>query len=230
MDYQQSWQNAQSGAATRLQFVRQVYLWLMAGFCVATLGAVAAFLTVSAWSQWVGSSPFLFLMAMLVGLYGSTYLARRTAKIRPLNVFTFGLVAIVFGFIAGMASLATAVQSGMGIVVSALGLTVLSFLSLTIVAFVSKKDFSFLGSFVVVGLMIGIGGSLIAFFFNLPMFSLVISGVIVLASCAKILWDTSAMLRTADFSNPVGFSLSLFVNLYNIFISLLNILGGARRR
>ena len=230
MDYQQSWQGAQSGAVSRLQFVRQVYLWLMIGFGVAMASAFLSFQTASLWAPWVGSSPLLFLVVMLVGLYGSIYLARRTAQLRPLNILTFGLATAIFGFIAGMASLAMAVQSGAGIVVAALGLTVLAFLGLTVVAFVSKRDFSFLGSFVVVGLMIGIGGSLVGYFFHLPLFSLVISGVIVLASSAKILWDTSAMLRTADLSNPVGFSLSLFVNLYNIFISLLNILSGARRR
>lgn len=229
MDYQQSWQGAQSGVSSRLQFVRSVYVWLMAGFGVALLAAMGAFATVATWAPVVQASPGLFLVAMLVGLYGSIYLARRTAQLRPLNILTFALATALFGFIAGMASLATAAQSGMGVVVSALGLTILAFLTLTIVVFVSKKDFSFLGHFVFVGLAIGIGGSLIAYFFNLPMFSLVISGVIVLASCAKVLWDTSAMLRTADFSNPVGFALSLFVNLYNIFISLLNILGGRRR-
>jgi modulator of FtsH protease len=65
-------------------------------------------------------------------------------------------------------------------------------------------------------------------FFNLPLVSVAISCIVVIACSAKILWDTSAMLRTADYSNPVGFALSLFVSLYNIFISLLNILG--RRR
>lgn len=230
MDYQQSWQGASSQAPSRLQFVRSVYLWLMAGFGVAFLAAMGAFASVAIWAPLVQGSRGLFLIAMLVGLYGSIYLARRTAQLRPLNILTFGVATAIFGFIAGMASLATASQSGMEVVISALGLTILAFLTLTIVAFVSKKDFSFLGSFVLVGLVIGIGGTFLSFFFNLPVFSLVMSGVIVLASCAKILWDTSAMLRTADLSNPVGFALSLFVNLYNIFISLLNILGGGRRR
>ncbi|MBS1766722.1 MAG: Bax inhibitor-1 family protein [Acidobacteria bacterium] len=230
MDYQQSWQNAQSGAISRLQFVRQVYLWLMAGFGVALVGAVGAFVTVPFWAPLLQSGGRVFMFALIIGQFAALWIAGRTAQTKPLNIATFGLATGVSGFIAGMVSLMVASQSGMGVVLSALGLTALAFLTLTVVAFVSKKDFSFLRSFVVVGLVIGIGGSFIAFFFNLPVFSLVISGVIVLASSAKILWDTSAMLRTADLSNPVGFALSLFVNLYNIFISLLNILSGGRRR
>src|SRR5690348_14174811 len=170
MDYQQSWQGVSSQAPSRLQFVRSVYLWLMAGFGVALLAAFGAFVTVAAWAPVVQGSPGLFLVAMLIGLYGSTYLARRTAQMRPLNILTYALATAVFGFIAGMMSLAAASQSGMAVLVSAVGLAILAFLALTVVAFVSTKDFSFLAHFVIVGLVIGIGGSFIAYFFNLPMF------------------------------------------------------------
>jgi modulator of FtsH protease len=230
MDYQQSWQGAQSQAQSRLQFVRSVYLWLMAGFGVAFLGAVGSLLALPYWARLLQSGGRIFMFALVIGQFGALMLARRTAQTRPLNVLTYGIATGVSGFLAGMVSIMVAAQSGVGVVFAALGLTALAFLTLTVVAFVSKRDFSFLRNFVIVGLVIGIGGSLIAFFFSLPVFSLVISGVIVLACSAKILWDTSAMLRTADYSNPVGFALSLFVSLYNIFISLLNILGGARRR
>ena len=230
MDYQQSWQGASSQAPSRLQFVRSVYLWLMAGFGVALLGAAASFLTMPYWVPLLQSWGRAFMFAIVIGQFGALMLAGRTAQTRPLNVFTYGAATGISGFLAGMASIMVASQSGPGVVLAAFGLTALAFLTLTSVAFVSKKDFSFLANFVIVGLVIGIGGSFIAFFFHMPAFSLVISGVIVLACSAKILWDTSAMLRTADFSNPVGFALSLFVSLYNIFIALLNILGGGRRR
>jgi modulator of FtsH protease len=230
MDYQQSWQGVSSQAPSRLQFVRSVYLWLMAGFGVALAGALGAFLALPFWGPLLQSWGRAFSFGIFIGQLGALMLASRTAQVRPLNIFTYGIATGISGFIAGMLSLMVAATSGPSVVLAALGLTALAFLTLTTVAFVSKKDFSFLANFVVVGLVIGIGGSLIAFFFNLPMFSLVISGVIVLACCAKILWDTSTMLKTSDFSNPVGFALNLFVSLYNIFISLLNILGGGRRR
>ena len=228
MDYQQSWPNAQSQIEARVQFVRSVYLWLMAGFGVACVGAIASLVTMPLWLPFLQNTGRLGFFALIMGQWGALWFAGRNAMRKPLNIFAFGLATGVSGYIAGIFSIATAAQSGLGVVLSALGLTALVFLALTVTAFASKRDFSFLHSFVVVGLVIGIGGSLIAFFFNLPAFSLLISGVIVVACSAKILMDTSAMLRTADFSNPVGFALSLFVSLYNIFISLLNILG--RRR
>jgi modulator of FtsH protease len=81
---------------------------------------------------------------------------------------------------------------------------------------------------VVIGIGIMFFGGLAAALFNLPTFSLVVSAVAVIACSAKILWDTSAMLRTDDLEDPAGWALSLFVSLYNIFISLLNLLGNRR--
>ena len=97
-----------------------------------------------------------------------------------------------------------------------------------VINFVTKKDFGFLRSFVIVGVAVMFFGGLVAAIFHLETMSLVIAGVAVIACSAKILYDTSAMLRTQDYSDPAGFALSLFVSLYNIFISLLRLLGGRR--
>ncbi len=111
-----------------------------------------------------------------------------------------------------------------GFAVAALGALSAPFVAMALVPVAGR----FLGSFVKVGIAIMFFGSLIAAIFHLSALSLIASGVAVIACSAKVLWDTSAMLRTDDLSDPVFFALSLFVSLYNIFISLLNILG--RRR
>ena len=112
---------------------------------------------------------------------------------------------------------------------AAFGMTAGDFLLLTVITFVTKKDFSFLRNFVIIGIGVMFFGSLIGAIFHLetlqPPGHL---GVAVIACSAKILYDTSAMLRTQDFSDPAGFALSLFVSLYNIFLSLLRLLGGRR--
>jgi modulator of FtsH protease len=95
-----------------------------------------------------------------------------------------------------------------------------TFMVLTLTAFISKRDFSFLRSFVMVGIGIMFFGSLIAAIFHLSAFSLVISAVAVIACLAKILWDTSTMLRTDDLGDPAGFALSLLVSLYSIFSAI----------
>ncbi len=226
MDHlQPSWQQAESGTEARIRFVRSVYAWLMAGFLVAGAGALLSEHTVRPLIALTGR---FFIWALVIAQWGAIFFAGAVSRRKPLNILAFGLFTFISGTIAGIISLVVAKTSGGSTVLLALGLTAVVFLTLTIIAFVTKKDFSFLRNFVIVGLVVMVAGGLIAAIFNLPTFSLIISGVAVIACSAKLLWDTSAMLRTGDLSDPAGFALSLFVSLYNIFISLLNILG--RRR
>ncbi len=226
MDHlQPSWQQAESGVEARIRFVRSVYAWLMGGFAVAAVGAVVSPFTVRPLVELTGR---FWIWALVIAQWGAIFFASAVSRRKPLNMLAYGLFTFISGTIAGILSLVVAQGSGAQTVLLALGLTALIFLTLTITAFVSKKDFSFLRNFVIVGLVVMVAGGLIAAIFNLPTLSLIVSGVAVIACSAKLLWDTSAMLRTGDFSNPVGVALSLFVSLYNIFISLLNILG--RRR
>lgn len=212
----------------RVAFVRSVYLWLFAGFGVALVGAFGALMSMSFWVP-IAQSGSIFGWLLFGAQMGAIFFANAVRHRKPLNILGYGLFTGISGYIAGIISIAVASgPAGISVVFQALGLTAVAFLTLTATAMVSKKDFSFLRSFVMVGVAIMFFGSLIAAIFHLPMLSMVASGVAVIACSAKILWDTSAMLRTGDFSDPVGFALSLFVSLYNIFISLLNLLG--RRR
>ncbi len=226
MDHlQPSWQQAESGVEARIRFVRSVYAWLMGGFAVAAVGAVVSPFTLA---PLVALTGRFWHWALFIAQIGAIFFASAVSRKKPLNILAYGLFTFISGTIAGIFSFAVAQAIGPQTVYLALGLTAVIFLTLTITAFVTKKDFSFLRNFVIVGIAVMFFGGLIAAIFNLPTFSLIISGVAVIACSAKLLWDTSAMLRTGDFSDPAAFALSLFVSLYNIFISLLNILG--RRR
>jgi modulator of FtsH protease len=226
MDYQQSWQGASTGAQSRVDFVRSVYLWLMGGFAVAALGALSAPFIAQALIPVAGR----FLGWVLFGVqFGTLLFASSVSRRKPLNRLAYGLFTFVSGVIAGILALVIARGAGFMPVFTAFGLTGVVFLTLTVTAFVSKKDFSFLRNFVIVGIAVMFFGGLAAAIFQLETFGLIISGVAVIACSAKLLWDTSTMLRTEDFGDPAGFALSLFVSLYNIFISLMNLLGGRRR-
>ena len=226
MDYQQSWQGASTGAQSRIDFVRSVYLWLMGGFGVAALGALSAPFVAMALVPIAGR----FLGWVLFGVqFGTLMFASSVSRRKPLNRIAYGLFTFVSGVIAGIVALVVAQGAGYTPVFTAFGLTGVVFLTLTTAAFVSKKDFSFLRNFVIVGIAVMFFGSLAAAIFHLPALSMIISGVAVIACSAKLLWDTSAMLRTDDLGDPAGFALALFVSLYNIFISLMNLLGGRRR-
>ena len=226
MDLPQSWQGASTGSRSRIDFVRSVYLWLMGGFAVAALGALSAPLVGNALISLAGRFWYWILFGVQ---FGSLMFASAVSRRRPLNRIAYALFTYISGTIAGIIALAVAQGAGFMPVFTALGLTGVVFLTLTVTAFVTKKDFSFLRNFVIVGIAVMFFGSLAAAIFHLQTFSLIISGVAVIACSAKLLWDTSALLRTDDLGDPAGFALSLFVSLYNIFIALMNLLGGRRR-
>ena len=219
---------AQAGLQDRVSFVRSVYLWLMGGFAVAGLAALAAWATTPLWFAALRSSPQMFMLLLFAAQMGAIIFAQAVSRRRPLNILAYVLFTGISGYVAGMISIIYATTIGPGVVLAAAGMTAGDFLVLTVITFVSKKDFSFLRNFVIIGIGVMFFGGLIAWIFKLEGFSLIISAVAVIACSAKILYDTSAMLRTQDFSDPAGFALTLFVSLYNIFISLLRLLGGRR--
>jgi modulator of FtsH protease len=226
MDLQQSWQGASEGTQSRVDFVRSVYLWLMGGFAVAALGALSAPFVATALVPLAGS----FLIWVLFGIqFGALIFAQKVSRRKPMNRVAYVLYTFVTGVMAGIFAMVVAQGAGFTPVFLAFGLTGVVFMTLTVTAFVSKKDFSFLSQFVIVGIVVMFFGGLAAAIFHLGTLSLVISCVAVIACSAKLLWDTSAMLRTNDFSDPAGFALSLFVSLYVIFINLMSLLGGRRR-
>ncbi|HWQ08235.1 MAG TPA: Bax inhibitor-1 family protein [Holophaga sp.] len=218
----------QAGLQDRISFIRSVYLWLMGGFAMAGLAAMGAWVATPFWAPLLHASPQIFMLVLFLAQMGSIVFAQAVSRRRPLNMVAYALFTGISGFIAGMVSIMFASVIGPGVVLAAAGMTAGDFLVLTVVTFVSKKDFSFLRNFVLIGIGVMFFGGLIAWIFKLEVFSLVISAVAVVACSAKILYDTSAMLRTRDFSDPAGFALSLFVSLYNIFLSLLRLLGGRR--
>ena len=214
-----------SQADERTAFIRNVYLWLMGGFAVAGVGALSAPFIANALIPLLGSA---FVWVLFGAQFGSLMWASAVSRRKPMNRYAYAIFTYVCGVFAGIIVASVARTSGSGIVLAAFAMTAVDFLVLTAVAVVSKRDFSFLRNFVIVGITVMFFGSLLAAIFHLETLGLMISAVAVIACSAKILWDTSNMLRSGDFSDPAGFALSLFVSLYNIFLSLLRLLGGRR--
>jgi modulator of FtsH protease len=121
--------------------------------------------------------------------------------------------------------------NGAQLIGMALGATGVIFLGLSGYAFATRKDFSYMGGFISVTIMIAFLASLAAIFFHLPTLSLLVSGAFALISSAYILYITSQLINGGE-TNYIMATLTLFVSIFNIFISLLNILGafgGSRR-
>ena len=114
--------------------------------------------------------------------------------------------------------------NGVEIVTSALGLTGAIFFALSCYAMTTKKDFSYLGGFLFAGMTIGLVASLLGIFFHIPALHLVVSSVFVLIFSGYILYETSAMINGGQ-RNYILATISLYVSIYNLFVSLLQILG-----
>lgn len=115
-------------------------------------------------------------------------------------------------------------QGGTGIVMSAMGMTGLIFLGLSAYVLVSKRDFSFIGGFLIAGMLVALVASLGAVFFQISALSLTISAVMVLLMSGMILFETSNIIHGGE-TNYIMATVNLYVTLFNLFTSLLQLLG-----
>jgi modulator of FtsH protease len=139
-------------------------------------------------------------------------------------------VAALFGFtfIAGLAltpilTYAAGFSNGGQLVALAGGMTAVIFFSLATIATVTKKDFSFMGKFLFVGVILLLVAMLANLFLQIPALSITLSAIAVLLFSAYILYDVSRIVNGGE-TNYVMATLSLFLNIYNVFVHLLNIL------
>lgn len=128
----------------------------------------------------------------------------------------FGLGPLLNNFLA--------LSNGSQIIATALGGTGVIFLALSGYVLTTRKDFSFMGGFLMVGLIIVLLAAVANIFFMIPALSLAVSGAIILVMSGFILYDTSRIIHGGE-TNYVLATIGLYLNIYNIFVSLLQILG-----
>lgn len=163
------------------------------------------------------------LIVMLVGVYGLMFLTHKLANSAwgLLSVFAFtGFMGLTLGPI-----LNAYVGAGMGnVVVSALSSTAVVFIGLSAFALVTKKDFSFLNKFIFVGFLVLLTGVIANLFLGLGGLHLALSAGFVLFSSAIILFQTGQIVHGGE-TNYILATVTLFVSIYNLFVSLLSLLG-----
>lgn len=118
------------------------------------------------------------------------------------------------------------IPGGPQIVMTALGGTGVIFLGLSGYALTTRRDFSFMGGFLFVGLLVVLGAALANIFFAIPALSLAVSAAIVMLFSGFILYDTGRMVNGGE-TNYVRATISLYISILNIFTSLLHLLGFA---
>ncbi|HXT03109.1 MAG TPA: Bax inhibitor-1/YccA family protein [Casimicrobiaceae bacterium] len=164
-------------------------------------------------------APLLMFGVMIGALFAVTALRNSAWGVPALFGFTF----IAGLMLAPILSVAAGFRNGGQLVALAGGMTAAIFLAMASIATVTKRDFSFLGKFLFIGLVLLIVASLANLFLHVPAFSVTISAIAVLLFSAYLLHDVSRIVRGGE-TNYITATLNLFLDVYNIFISLLNIL------
>jgi modulator of FtsH protease len=164
-------------------------------------------------------APLLMFGVMIGALFAVTALRNSAWGVPALFGFTF----IAGLMLAPILTIAIGFRNGGQLVGLAGGMTAAIFFAMAAIATVTKRDFSFLGKFLFVGLILLIVASLANLFLQVPAMSVTISAIAVLVFSLYLLHDVSNIVRGGE-TNYITATLNLFLDVYNIFISLLNIL------
>ncbi|SFP93731.1 Bax inhibitor-1/YccA family protein [Enterovibrio norvegicus] len=167
--------------------------------------------------------PYPGIIITLVGFYGLLFLTEKNKNNSMGLVFTFlftGFLGYTLGPILNMY-----IGAGLGWAIApALGGTALTFMACSAYALTTKRDLSFLNGMLLAGFVVIVVGMIANIFLQMPMISVAISGAFVLFSTGVILLTTQSIIRGGE-TNYISATISLYVSIYNLFLSLLQLLG-----
>jgi len=187
------------------------------------LSLTLAFSAMCAGVAMATNAPPLNIFVILAGFYGLLFATHKTANSGWGLVCVFALTGFMGYTLGPILSFYLAMPGGSELVMMAMGGTAAIFLGLSGYALVSKKDFSFLSGFLMAGFIVIIVAFVANLFLRLPALHLALSVGFMLFSSAAILYQTGAIVNGGE-RNYVLATVTLFVSIYNIFISLLNLL------
>ena len=174
-------------------------------------------------SMVVGIGQGLALILMLVS-FGLLFWVHKAAESSQGLIAIFAFTGCLGASLGPMLSYYVALANGPGIVLQALGGTGLIFFALSGYALTTRKDFSFMRGFLFTGLIVAIVAMLLNIFLNIPILSLVISAAVIMIMSGLILFDTSRIIHGGE-TNYIRATVSLYLNVYNIFIHLLHLIS-----
>jgi len=207
-------------SAGQNKVLRNTYMMLALTMIPTVIGA---FIGMSMNFSFMAASPIMSALLMFAAMMGMMF------AVTALRNSVWGIVAMFgFTFVAGVLlgpilQVALNFRNGGQLIAMAAGGTGIIFGSLATIATVTKKDFSFMGKFLFIGLVLLIVASLANMFFQIPAMSLTISAIAVLIFSAYILFDVSRIVNGGE-TNYVMATLGLYLSIYNLFVHLLSLL------
>ena len=187
------------------------------------LGMTLLFSAVTAGiSMAMGMGHGMALVFMLVG-FGLLFVVNRLADSSKGLLAIFAFAGVMGASIGPMLNYYLAMPGGHSLVMQALGGTAIVFFGLSAYALTTRKDFSYMGGFLMVGLLVAVVAMIANIFLAIPALSLTISAAVVMIMSGLILFDTSRIINGGE-TNYIRATVALYLDIYNLFIHLLHLL------
>lgn len=212
--------NTQTLAPDTNKVLRNTYMLLGISMLPTVIGAVVGLSMDFSWAAQHRIMFALGTLAVMMGLFFGIQANRNSS----LGVVLLLVLTFFMGMMLGpILQVALHLRNGAQLVGMAAGGTGIIFLTLAGIATTTKKDFSFMSNFLMVGIILLIVASLANMFFQIPALALALSGVAVLLFSGFILYDVSRVVTGGE-TNYVMATLAIYLDIYNLFVNLLQLL------
>ncbi|MEN8764068.1 MAG: Bax inhibitor-1/YccA family protein [Thiogranum sp.] len=206
---------AQPSVLATNKVIRNTYILLSMTLVFSALTAAASM---------VLKLPHPGMLITFAGYFGLLFLTTRFRDSGLGLLCVFALTGFMGYTLGPILNAYLSLPNGNQLVMTALGATGVIFLSLSGYALTSRKDFSFMGAFLMVGILVAFLAGIAAAFFTMPGLSLAVAAMFVLLMSGLILYQTSQIIHGGE-TNYIMATVTLYVSIYNLFLSLLQLLG-----
>ena len=218
--FQMTGQTTQDVSLQQNRVLRNTYMLLALSMIPTVAGAL---LGVQMNFSLFSGSPMVSFLVFLGIAFAFMWGIERTKESAMGVVLLLGFTFFMGLMLSGILRAALGFSNGGSLIATAAGGTGAIFFTLAGIATVTKKDFSFIGKFLFIGLVVVILASLANIFFQIPALSLTVSAVTVLIFSGYILYDISQIVHGGE-TNYISATLKVYLDVYNIFVNLLNLL------
>lgn len=204
-------------AQVRNKVLRNTYFLLALSMVPTLIGALVGL------TMQFQMNGIMGLVVFLAIAFGSFYLIRKNKDNVMGVVFLLAFTGFMGLWLSQMLAVALMFSNGGQLIATAAGGTALIFFSLASIATVTKRDFSFLGKFLFVGLIVTLVAMIANYFLQLPAMTIMISVVALAIFSAYILYDVQRIVNGGE-TNYITATLELYIDVYGVFVHLLNLL------
>ncbi len=219
-DYGYSVERSQQAVLETNKVLKNTYLLLAMTLLFSAFTAALAMI--------VGIGSGMALVLMLVS-FGLLFWVHKSADSGTGIIAIFAFTGCLGASLGPMLTFYLSMPAGPSMVLQALGGTALIFFALSAYALTTRKDFSFMRGFLFTGLIVAVVAMLANIFMQIPLLSLVISAAVIMVMSGLILFDTSRIIHGGE-TNYIRATVSLYLNIYNIFVHLLHLIAALSGR